>query len=151
MFLEYVQACWQDRVDEMIAQLRAWQHPLHTETPLKDVDDKDARKIVHKTVTYLTNNRQRMNYPEYRQQGLPVNSSLIESLIKEFSLRVKGSEKFWDRGRPESDTPSKSESILQVRAALLSDDYRLTRHIRNRPGSPFRRSENYQRATTSAS
>lgn len=75
-----------------------------------------------------------------RRKGMPVTSSLIESLIKEFSLRVKGTEKFWDRGSPQTAGVSKAESILQVRAALLSDGDRLSRHIRSRPGSPFVRS-----------
>jgi hypothetical protein len=45
---------------------------------------------------------------------------------------VKGTEKFWDN-------PEGAEAILQVRAALLSDDDRLTKHIASRPGSAFRR------------
>ena len=86
VFLERAEACWQGRVDEVIAQLQAWQqqHPLPPDRKWKDVDDKDARKIVHQTVTYLTNNRHRMKYPEYRKKGLPVTSSLIESLIKDY-------------------------------------------------------------------
>ena len=73
-----------------------------------------------------------MKYPEYRQQGLPVSSSMVESLIKEINYRVKGTEKFWNH-------PAGAEAILQVRAAVLSDDDRLARHIKARPGSPFRR------------
>jgi hypothetical protein len=38
-----------------------------------------------------------MNYPDYRRQGLPVSTSMIESLIKEMNYRVKGTEKFWNR------------------------------------------------------
>jgi len=45
---------------------------------------------------------------------------------------VKGTEKFWDN-------PEGAEAILQVRAALLSDDDRLADSIADRPGSPFRR------------
>ncbi len=77
-------------------------------------------------------NQLRMNYPEYRKQGLPVNSSTVESLIKEVNYRVKGTEKFWNR-------PDGIEAILQIRAGVLSDDNRLVNHIKNRPGSPFRR------------
>jgi hypothetical protein len=33
--------------------------------------------------------------------------------------------------------PAGAEAILQVRAAALSDDERLIRHLRQRPGSPF--------------
>ena len=73
-----------------------------------------------------------MNYADYRRQGLPVTSSAVESLIKEFNYRVKGTEKFWDN-------PEGAEAILQVRAAVLSDDNRLATHIQARPGSAFRR------------
>ena len=72
------------------------------------------------------------NYPEYRKQGLPVTSSMVESLIKEINYRVKGTEKFWDN-------PEGAEAILQLRAAVLSDDDRLKSHVENRPGHAFRR------------
>jgi len=92
----------------------------------------DPRQVVSKSLTYLENNRTRMNYPEYRRQGLPTMSGLVESLIKQFNYRVKGTEKFWNR-------PGGIEAILQNRAAVLSDDNRLVNHIKNRPGRPFRR------------
>jgi hypothetical protein len=71
-----------------------------------------------------------MDYPRYRRQGLPVTSSLAESLVKQISKRVKGTEKFWNDG------PS-GEAILQLRAAVISDGDRLNRWITNRPISPF--------------
>ncbi len=80
----------------------------------------DPREALRRTITYLRNNHERMNYAEYRRQGLPVTSSAVESLIKEFNYRVKGTEKFWDN-------PEGAEAILQVRAAVLSDDNRLAR------------------------
>ena len=43
-----------------------------------------------------------MNYPEYRRLGLPLTSSHIESTIKQIAARVKGSEKFWSRGKAPS-------------------------------------------------
>lgn len=73
-----------------------------------------------------------MDYPRYRREGLPVTSALIESLAKEMNYRVTGSEKFWNDGPID-------EAILQIRAALLSDDDRLAAHIRHRPGSPYAR------------
>lgn len=78
----------------------------------------------------LAYNQSRMDYPCYRRSGLPVTSSLAESLVKQVSQRVKGTEKFWNDG------PS-GEAILQVRAAVISDDDRLQTWIRNRPVSPF--------------
>ena len=88
--------------------------------------------MVAKAVTYVENNQARMDYPRYRRLGLPVTSSAVESLIKEFNYRVKGTEKFWNR-------PEGTQRILQVRAAVLSGDDRLSKHVHNRPGSPFRR------------
>ncbi len=72
-----------------------------------------------------------MHYPHYRCLGLPCVSAWMESLVKEFNYRVKGSEKFWNDGR-------NAEAILQARAAALSDDERLSRHIAQRAGNPFR-------------
>ena len=71
-----------------------------------------------------------MDYPRYRQQGLPWTSSHVESTVKLFNRRVKGSEKFW--GEPGA------EAILQLRAAFLSEDNRLARHLKTQPCSPFR-------------
>jgi len=70
--------------------------------------------------------------PRHRRTGLPVTSSLVESLVGEFNARVKGKDKYWNR-------PKGAEAILQVRAALLSEDDRLARHFANRPGNPYRR------------
>jgi hypothetical protein len=53
-------------------------------------------------------------------------------LVKEVNYRAKGTEMFWN-------DPEGAEAILQVRAAALSDDERLVRHLDNRPGYPFTR------------
>lgn len=47
-------------------------------------------------------------------------------------MRVKGRSKCWNR-------PEGTEAILQVRAALLSEDSRLERYFADRPGNPYRR------------
>ena len=38
--------------------------------------------MIAKTITYLENNQARMNYSEYRRQGLPVTTAWMESLVK---------------------------------------------------------------------
>jgi hypothetical protein len=88
--------------------------------------------LLAEAVTYLTNNQGRMDYPRYRQQGLPVTSSLVESLVGEFNARVKEKNKHWDR-------PEGGEAILQLRAAVLSEDDRLARFFAQRPGCLYRR------------
>ena len=136
--------CWQGRVATVLQQLHEWRQHLEPPErappvaepelaePVEVGDDSDPQTIVVKVMTYLRNNAGRMDYPEYRRQGLPITSCLVESLIKQFNQRVKGSEKFWSR-------PQNAEAILQVRAALLSDDDRLAEHIRARPGRATRR------------
>jgi len=123
--------CWQGRVAKLLERLRAWQ-ATHPTPPNDTLTDDDPREIVQRAVTYLTNNEKRMNYPDYRKAGLPVSTSMIESLIKEINYRVKGTEKFWNR-------PEGAEHILQVRSAALCDDDRLTQWILNRRGSYFYR------------
>jgi len=130
IYLPSATACWQGRVAEVIAQLQDWQRRLGPLTEKHAVDETDPRWIVARTLTYLNNNRARMDYPAYRRAGLPVTSSLMESLVKEINHRVKGTEKFWNDG------PG-GEAILQVRAALLSHDNRLAKHLAARPGCPY--------------
>jgi len=64
--------------------------------------------------------------------GLPVTTAWMESLVKEVNYRVKGTEMFWNN-------PTGAEAILQVRAAALSDDDRLSKYLHARPGRPFTR------------
>jgi hypothetical protein len=129
-YVAWATAVWRGGVDEVIQELAG--HGASLGPPPQDADEDDPRRVLTETLTYLQNNQSRMDYPRYRCEGLPVTSALIESLVKEMNYRVKGTEKFWNDG-------PNGEAILQVRAALLSDDDRLTDHIRNRPGSPYAR------------
>jgi len=127
-YVSWAAACWQGRVAEVIEQLVQWlaqQGPISPELP-----ETDPRKIISGTITYLQNNCLRMDYPGYRRQGLPVTSSLAESLVKQVSKRVKGTEMFWDDGEG-------GEAILQLRAAVLSDGEPLAAFVGSRPISPF--------------
>ena len=85
-----------------------------------DAAEDDPRRVAAETLTYVENNRGRMNYPEYRRLGLPISSAPVESVIKQLNRRVKGSEKFW--------LEPGAEAILQVRAAYLSEDGRAERY-----------------------
>jgi len=129
-YLRWATACWQGQAAEVCQELRQWQVRLGPVPEGEELPESDPRKIAQATIGYLTNNRQRMDYPRYRREGLPVTSSLAESLVKQISQRVKGTEKFWNDG-------ASGEAILQLRAAVLSDGERLQSWIRNRPISPF--------------
>jgi hypothetical protein len=129
-YVAWLRGCWQGEVGQVIDELSAWQTKIGA--PPDKSPTTDPRQIVASTITYLTNNRERMNYPAYRQAGLPITTAWMESLVKEMNYRVKGTEMFWN-------DPDGGEPILQVRAAALSDDDRLSRHIRTRLGCPFTR------------
>jgi hypothetical protein len=129
-YLAWMRGAWRGEVGQVIEELRAWRAKLGE--PPEAALESDPRAILQKTITYLENNRDRMKYPEYRQAGLPVTTAWMESLVKEMNYRVKGTEMFWN-------DPAGAEGILQVRAASLCDDERLTQHLRTRPGCPFTR------------
>jgi hypothetical protein len=131
-FEAWMTACWQGRVAGVLEELAGWQARLGRPPPEVEVDQGDARQVLAEVVCYLGNNRSRMDYPRYRREGLPVTSSLVESLVGEFNGRVKGKDKYWNRS-------AGAEAILQVRAAVLSEDDRLARHFAERPGNPYRR------------
>jgi hypothetical protein len=139
-YLAWMRGCWRGEVAQVLEELR--QRQLRLGPPPEDVPETDPRRILSKTIGYLENNQGRMNYPEYRRQGLPVTTAWMESLVKEINDRAKGTEKSWN-------DPEGAEAILQVRAAALSDDDRLTRHLKNRCGCPFtRRLKSHSLSTT---
>jgi len=125
----WAQWLWEGKIDQILAALGRRQQELGTPEPK---ETGTPRAQVAKSLGYLTNQRERMNYDEYRKQGLPITSSLVESLVGDFNARVKGRGKFWNR-------PEGAEAILQLRAAVLSEDDRLARHFAQRPGCPHRR------------
>jgi hypothetical protein len=132
-YVAWAKACWQGRVQEVIEALQRHLPPPAENAALTeeraDQPESETEKVIRRTSTYLANNRSRMDYARYRREGLPTTSSLAESLVKQISKRVKGTEKFWDDG-------ASGEAILQVRAAVVSQDYRLAQFFRDRPISP---------------
>ena len=113
---QWLRLAWSGRVGPLLSNLRAAAAELAT----KDSAAAARKETVDETLTYVMNNRQRMDYPEYRRLGLPISSAPVESTIKQINRRVKGTEKFWLEGG--------AEAILQLRAAQLSQDDRWDRN-----------------------
>ena len=132
IYVGWLRSCWQGRVAEVLEELKQWQEKIGKPPKGEGRDGKDPRYPVAEALTYLKNNQPRMDYPRYRREGLPITSSLVESLVGEFNARVKGCDKYWNR-------PEGAEAILQLRAAVLSEDDRLERFFAQRPGCPYRR------------
>ena len=110
-YREWISWVWQGKVSLVIAALSQRQAALGL--PEKDEAETSPRQVVSKTLTYLENHQDKMKYDAYRQDGLPITSSLMESAVKQINQRVKGSEKFWSEAG--------SEAVLQLRADQLSD------------------------------
>ena len=122
LYEQMLHDAWAGRVPQVLAALQSQLDRL------KGKASTESRKVLELTISHIERNRQRMDYPRYRQLGLPVGSALVESLIKQMNHRVKGTEQFW--------TANGLEAVLQVRAAYLSQDERAEKHHEQRPRRP---------------
>lgn len=134
IYEQWIRWVWQGDVAQVIAALA--QRQLELGAPQKEDGDTHPRQVVAQALTYLQNHQSQMKYAEYRQQGLPITSSYVESAVKQFNQRVKGTEKFWSE--------SGAEAILQLRADHLSADEPLaefwqTRQAKQTGQRPYRK------------
>jgi hypothetical protein len=111
-YRQWIEWVWQGQVARVLLALRARQAELGL--PQEDEAETSPRQVVARAVTYLGNQQDKMHYDAYRRQGLPITSSLMESVVKQVNRRVKGTEKFWSE--------EGAEALLQLRADQLSDD-----------------------------
>ncbi|RPI60238.1 MAG: hypothetical protein EHM48_07565 [Planctomycetaceae bacterium] len=118
----WAQWIWSGQVNRVIAALELRQQELGKPAP--DTPQTAPSAIVAKSLVYLRNQQSRMDYPEYRKQGLPMTSTYVESTVKQINRRMKGTEKFWSHG---------VESMLTLVADHLSDTPTLAHFWRNRP------------------
>lgn len=116
-YVLWLQWAWEGKREKLWAELCAQAAKLGA--PPKDAAEQDPRQILQDAARYVEHNLTRMDYPRYRKLGLPISSAPIESTIKQFNRRVKGTEKFWSKAG--------AEAILQVRAAYLCRDDRVQR------------------------
>jgi hypothetical protein len=111
VYVRWISWVWKGRVAEVIKELEQRQEELGV--PTDDESESSPRRVVADTLRYLRNHQHQMRYDEYRRLGLPTTSSHVESTVKQFNRRVKGTEKFWsERG---------AEALLQLRADYLSE------------------------------
>ena len=110
-YRQWVTWVWQGQVGQVLVALEARQAEVGL--PEADEPQTSPRQVVARALTYLRNQQGKMQYDAYRRQGLPLTSSLMESLVKQVNRRVKGTEKFWSEAG--------AEALLQLRADQLSD------------------------------
>jgi hypothetical protein len=126
----WIQQIWSGHVEEVIVALEVRQSELGA--PEETDGETSPRCVVAEALSYLRNNKDRMRYDQYREAGLPITSSHMESTVKMFNRRVKGTEKFWSENG--------AEDILQLRADYLSETEPLETFWENRQATaPGRR------------
>jgi hypothetical protein len=122
-YCDWAQSLWSGRVDLVLEQLQQRQSILGL--PREEEAETSPRQRVAEALRYLNNQRSRMNYPDYRRQGLPITSSHVESTIKRINRRMKGTEKFWDQG---------AEPLLHLVADHLGRPETMAAFWADRPG-----------------
>lgn len=108
-YRQWIGWVWQGQIAQVLTALAERQAELGL--PEKGEAETSPRQVVARALTYLGNQQDKMQYDAYRRQGLPITSSLMESVV---NRRVKGTEKFWSEDG--------AEALLQLRADQLSDD-----------------------------
>jgi hypothetical protein len=96
-------ALWEGQLETVIA---ACQQQVQPHLPARD-------DPAHKAVTYYTNNRQRMDYPAYREADYQIGSGVMESACKQLGLgRLKIAGARWHT--------SGARLVAKARATYLS-------------------------------
>jgi hypothetical protein len=114
---ERLDELWDGKVDEVLCHCQ---------------EHASAGEAVQQAITYYTNNKDRMRYPEYRARGLQIGSGTVESGCKHvIGARLKGSGMRW--------SVEGARAVAKVRAELKSG--RWTEAMAQRP-PPLR---SYQR------
>jgi hypothetical protein len=114
---------------EWAARLRGIMRQGRVDEALREVEQlpgrsKTRRQAKHELITYLTNNRHRVDYPRYRCLGLPIGSGEVEAQCKTLvQARCKQSGMRWSEPGV--------EPVLRVRCALRDGSFdRLWDHRR---------------------
>jgi hypothetical protein len=129
-YCRWIQLVWSGKVGAVIAELQQQQRELGE--PQTDEPKTSPRSQLAKALGYLLNNQSRMRYDEYRQQGLPITSCHIESTVKQFNKRIKGTEKFW--------SAAGTEAVLTLKAAYLGETGVMAAYWENRNSAQTPRS-----------
>ena len=85
---------WLGKLDGVIASIE--KESARAGKPQPKEHEGSARVILHRNIGYFSENRDGMDYPRFRAEGWPIGSGVAEGAVKQFAMRLKGSEKFWN-------------------------------------------------------
>lgn len=125
---------WEGKVDEIIAEMQ--NISCERGLPQKGDSDMCVRVILYRNAfSYFPNNKAAVNYPYFRSLGLPIGSGAVESGVKRFGKRLKGSEKFWNVLDTDAEANSNltgAEEMLALCALRFSEDGRWEHYWKER-------------------
>jgi hypothetical protein len=134
-YVEFAAHIWQGRTLTVIRRLDKTINEIEKNQKNNSEKSNDKIEPLKSIRSYFQNNLSRMNYPLYRKKGLPVCSCYVESLIKQFNIRIKSSEKFWNE--------SSVKGIIKMKASLLSQDDSYQQFWNNRYDNQGSRKRHY--------
>jgi hypothetical protein len=120
-YCQWAQLLWSGEIETLLEKMKLLQHEIGA--PTETDKDSSPRQLLTDAIRYVTNQKTRMKYAEYRREGLPTTSAPIESTIKQISRRVKGTEKFWSVN---------ADPMLQLRADTISETTQLDKFWKQR-------------------
>jgi hypothetical protein len=107
---------WDGELIGIIEELKQIQKKVGEPDKMKKRNSDDSKVILDNLITHLDENRNKLQYPKFREFKYPIGSGSVESAVKLFGKRVKGTEKQWSE--------EGGEPILHLYAFLLSEDER---------------------------
>ena len=123
---------WEGQIEKILGELQSQSEKLGH--PNEGEYESSPRVIVSQNAySYFPNNQKAMDYPTFRSHGWPIGSGVAEGAVKQFALRMKGSEKFWNI----SDTGT--EEMLALCSLYHSQDDRWQQYWKKRAEPCIRR------------
>ena len=107
---------WNGKVESLIDDLKKMQVKVGFPEKGKKRNPDNPKVKLDNFIKHLSNNKKRLRYKKFRDMKYPIGSGSVESAVKLFGKRIKGTEKQWNE--------EGAESILHLYAFLLSRDDR---------------------------
>ena len=85
---------WHGDVEAILGALK--KESARVGPPAPKEADSSPRVVLHRNLGYFSENRDGMDYPRFRTEGWPIGSGIAEGAVKQFGMRLKGTEKFWN-------------------------------------------------------
>lgn len=122
---------WDGHLDRIISELQKYSKRVGK--PKQNDPDSSPKHILYRNAfSYFPHNKDAMTYPAYRAKGWPIGSGVAEGSVKQFGIRLKGSEKFWNVSN------LGAEEMLALCALYHSEDGRW-RSYWNARAKPYKR------------